>query len=748
MGPKKVRYRGKKRLVHGDPWVHNQYILKRELLDYFTEYRNGCVQFYARTIESQMQQNHAEGGSSHITMESKKKTINPKAKKEYVIGGISFPTLTMTVWSQTYLELPPLNSKQRRLVHEACVECDLFHETCKLRNHDGGHHHPYPWHRIIVVSLYADGFEQVTDLQDQDENTQNPLYKYRPWIIRRNPTHSDAFTPIKSNHKSKIKNNSNNNHPQDDARAHALQAIYALIDQPGDCIRDTIDVLTYDELHAASLADVPPLASNFVLVDTAMKMRQCIQDLDSIEFSELAFDVESYNRSKYTQLTCVLQLCVNGKEYIIDTLADGVWEEVFGLAKFFADPHIVKIGHSIGGIDVRSLHRDFGIFVVNAFDTYEAAQILGLPEFGLAAVCGYYGLPNVNVFKELKQKYQAGDWTVRPMTEPMVQYARYDVHYLVSLRKLMMRDMVSPDYWYNEIPTGEHQLAIHQFEEKLSQIERDEDGLTNIVTPDGKAYRDALDFSFHEFGNGGSQDDDDETYETAIESNNSIQKFYTPSNSFGLWDDEDSNEEDDQQKNDITSADLRLHPTLMRCISLSQERCRDIWKGKSENYFQNELFLDLMKRGKRKQVDWSDWNEDLLKLLYRWREQVAEDMECLPDFVMPINLLISIAWKRPCTVYSLRRIQYNLPVLLKENETYVNQMLDIITQKTFENGGMTSTAVYLRSNLKLNEASSISDRKSSFLDDSYWGVALKIGVASALCAAIVFAVFDERRKRR
>jgi ribonuclease D len=436
---------------------------------------------------------------------------------------------------------------------------------------------------------------------------------------------------------------------------------------------------------------------------------------------------------------------VNGTEYIIDTLADGVWDEVFGLAKFFADTHIVKIGHSIGGIDVRSLHRDFGIFVVNVFDTYEAAQLLGLAESGLAAVCGYYGLPNVSLFKELKQKYQAGDWTMRPMSIPMVQYARYDVHYLALLRKLMMRDMVSPDFWNNERTGVEQKLAIHSFQEKLSQLEQDKDDMTKVVTPDGKAYRDALDFSFHDFCSEGSQDDA-ESFATAIESNNSIHKFYSPSNSFGMWDDEDSNK--DQRKNDITSADLRLHPTLMRCLSVSQERCRDLWKGKPEKYFQNEMFLDLMKRGKRKQVDWSECNEDLLKLLYRWREEVAEDMECLPDFVMPLDLLISVAWKRPCTVYSLRRIQYNPPVLLQENKIYFNRMLNIVAQKTFENVGMATAEIYLRTNLNINESRNISDRKSSFLDGCYWDVAIKIGVASALCAAIVYAIFDERRKRR
>ena len=92
-------------------------------------------------------------------------------------------------------------------------------------------------------------------------------------------------------------------------------------------------------------------------------------------------------------MTCLIQLATNhGKEYVIDPLANDVWDCIHGLAPIFANPNIVKIGHSIGGLDVRCLHRDFGIFIVNAFDTYEAAQVLKLPSKGLAKVCQYYGM--------------------------------------------------------------------------------------------------------------------------------------------------------------------------------------------------------------------------------------------------------------------------------------------------------------------------------------------------------------------
>lgn len=46
----------------------------------------------------------------------------------------------------------------------------------------------------------------------------------------------------------------------------------------------------------------------------------------------------------------LLQIHSNlGKEYVIDTLARGVWENVGGLAELFGDPDVIKIGHAISG---------------------------------------------------------------------------------------------------------------------------------------------------------------------------------------------------------------------------------------------------------------------------------------------------------------------------------------------------------------------------------------------------------------
>ena len=71
-------------------------------------------------------------------------------------------------------------------------------------------------------------------------------------------------------------------------------------------------------------------------------------------------------------MTCLLQLAMFGKDYVIDVLAPGVWSHLGEqLRPIFADPAIVKIGHGIDGMDVVALYRDLGIFVLNEFDSCE-----------------------------------------------------------------------------------------------------------------------------------------------------------------------------------------------------------------------------------------------------------------------------------------------------------------------------------------------------------------------------------------
>jgi ribonuclease D len=70
------------------------------------------------------------------------------------------------------------------------------------------------------------------------------------------------------------------------------------------------------------------------------------------------------------------------------------------------------------------------------FDTMVAAQVLGYPRCGLAALLSeFFGVT-------LEKRYQTSDWRARPLTEGQIDYAYRDTHYLLALRERLGAEMI------------------------------------------------------------------------------------------------------------------------------------------------------------------------------------------------------------------------------------------------------------------------------------------------------------------
>lgn len=137
----------------------------------------------------------------------------------------------------------------------------------------------------------------------------------------------------------------------------------------------------------------------------------------------VACDLEADSMHHYQEKVCLIQFAVPGVAAIVDPLAV---TELSPLAPLFADPSIRKLFHG-ADYDIRSLHRDFGIEVANLFDTMIACQFLGEREFGLAAALKKrFGV-------ELDKQYQRADWSRRPLTAGMIEYAVKDTTLLIEL---------------------------------------------------------------------------------------------------------------------------------------------------------------------------------------------------------------------------------------------------------------------------------------------------------------------------
>lgn len=157
------------------------------------------------------------------------------------------------------------------------------------------------------------------------------------------------------------------------------------------------------------------------LIETSQELAAVCQQLAAE--AELAIDLEADSLHHYREKVCLLQVSNRRNTWLIDPLAV---TDLSPLAAVLANPGLVAVFHG-GDYDIRSLHRDFGISVAKMFDTMIAAQFIGITEFGLAALLkSYFSI-------ELDKRYQKADWSKRPLTAEMADYAAGDTSNLLQL---------------------------------------------------------------------------------------------------------------------------------------------------------------------------------------------------------------------------------------------------------------------------------------------------------------------------
>ena len=88
-------------------------------------------------------------------------------------------------------------------------------------------------------------------------------------------------------------------------------------------------------------------------------------------------------------------------------------------------------------MDIGWLQRDFGIYVVNMFDTGQATRVLEYPRFSLAFLLKKFCDVTAN------KQYQLADWRIRPLPAEMVLYAREDTHYLLYIYERLRNELVA-----------------------------------------------------------------------------------------------------------------------------------------------------------------------------------------------------------------------------------------------------------------------------------------------------------------
>lgn len=145
----------------------------------------------------------------------------------------------------------------------------------------------------------------------------------------------------------------------------------------------------------------------------------------------LAVDTEAASFHRYRDRIYLLQLSTRQETAVVDPLAV---TDLSPLAAVLADPKVEIVFHD-ADYDLRLLNLEHGFHATNLFDTRVAAQLLNEPGVGLAALLEKY------LAVRLDKRYQRADWSARPLSPEMLEYAAADTRHLPELRDLLREQL-------------------------------------------------------------------------------------------------------------------------------------------------------------------------------------------------------------------------------------------------------------------------------------------------------------------
>ncbi len=168
----------------------------------------------------------------------------------------------------------------------------------------------------------------------------------------------------------------------------------------------------------------PPV---YTLIDQPGQLSPLLEALDRVE--EVALDTEADNMFHYRTRVCLLQFLVGDDIFLVDALAamklDPLWEQL-------SEKHLLMHGSDF---DLRLLHDLCRFRPKSIFDTMLAAQLINRPRIGLAALLeDHFGV-------KLSKESQKANWSKRPLTQKMLDYAALDVFYLPALRDILTKEL-------------------------------------------------------------------------------------------------------------------------------------------------------------------------------------------------------------------------------------------------------------------------------------------------------------------
>jgi ribonuclease D len=160
----------------------------------------------------------------------------------------------------------------------------------------------------------------------------------------------------------------------------------------------------------------------------------------------LAVDTEAASFHRYEDRIYLLQVSSRSETAVVDPLAVGT---LAPLASILSDPAVEIVFHD-ADYDLRLLDREYGFHPNNIFDTRIAAQLLNEPGVGLAA------LLEKHLGVRLDKRFQRADWSARPLSREMLEYAAADTRNLPELRDILRQQLAAR----GRLPWAEEEFGL------------------------------------------------------------------------------------------------------------------------------------------------------------------------------------------------------------------------------------------------------------------------------------------------
>ena len=161
------------------------------------------------------------------------------------------------------------------------------------------------------------------------------------------------------------------------------------------------------------------------LIKTNKELKEVCKILTKAKF--ITIDTEFIREKTYWSQLCLIQVCSEDIEVIIDPLEDGI--DLTPFIKILNKKSILKVLHS-GRQDIEIFYKISGKIPYPIFDTQVAAMVCGFGE-----QVGYARLVKEICDVELSKAYTRTAWCRRPLNDEEIRYALDDAHYLGDLHQ-------------------------------------------------------------------------------------------------------------------------------------------------------------------------------------------------------------------------------------------------------------------------------------------------------------------------